>query len=364
MDINRKCIDSLKGIGILGIILVHCNNVIYNSAMDNVVMHGARGVQLLFIINAFLIFNSLSKIEFTRHNIIEWWKRKFLRILPLYYLFTIIWLIVFGTGHNYWLGPLEKISWLNILCNFLLIHGFFPYYVNSINANWFMGVLAVFYLLAPFMYKLINSFEKSVAALMIVTPLGFLLRHLLLDKPVLQDVTIWNDYVNLASFISELPIILMGIVAYYLVRHIKDKSEKIKYPREMSYVCLLFAAFALYALLTGRDYFLICNKIYTFAAIFTIIFVSQMVYPVKIMCNRVFEVIGKHSYGIYLSHLIILKYVDIAMKNCTNSIVIVLIRCILVLTVSLLVAILAEKLIENPIRKRLSQNKEKLNYGK
>lgn len=69
------------------------------------------------------------------------------------------------TQGTYYLGTLPDVSWLNVLCNLFFIHGFYPYYTNSINANWFMGVLAVFYLLAPFMYRIINSLERAIIAI-------------------------------------------------------------------------------------------------------------------------------------------------------------------------------------------------------
>lgn len=97
-ELDRECIDALKGIGILGIILVHYDLHSSNDLIAGIVFNGARGVQLMFVINAFLIFNSLSKIDLNRKNIIMWWKHKFLRLIPLYYFFTIFYLLLFGTG--------------------------------------------------------------------------------------------------------------------------------------------------------------------------------------------------------------------------------------------------------------------------
>lgn len=58
----RKTIDSLKGIGILGVVLVHYSIKASNDLISGIVFNGARGVQLLFIINAYLIFTSLSSV--------------------------------------------------------------------------------------------------------------------------------------------------------------------------------------------------------------------------------------------------------------------------------------------------------------
>ena len=58
MDNRKQCIDSLKGIGILGVVLVHYGIKSSNDFVNCIVGNGARGVQLLFIINEILIFPS------------------------------------------------------------------------------------------------------------------------------------------------------------------------------------------------------------------------------------------------------------------------------------------------------------------
>ena len=87
IDKQRKCIDSLKGIGILGIVLVHYGFTASNELISGIVFNGARGVQLMYVINGFLIFHSLSKIDGDRKSIREWYIGKFLRLIPLYYFF-------------------------------------------------------------------------------------------------------------------------------------------------------------------------------------------------------------------------------------------------------------------------------------
>lgn len=85
MDNRKQCIDSLKGIGILGVVLVHYGIKSSNDFVNCIVGNGARGVQLLFIINAFLIFNSLNNVKWNKESILAWYKRKFLRLIPLYW---------------------------------------------------------------------------------------------------------------------------------------------------------------------------------------------------------------------------------------------------------------------------------------
>ncbi len=353
---DSKCIHSLKGIGILGVVLVHCGLGMQEGVLGSISACGARGVQLLFIINGFLIFHSLDKIEWNKQQIIAWYKRKFIRLIPLYWFFTILHLLVFGVGERYYLGTLSKVSPLNILCNMLFLHGFHPYYIGCINANWFMADLAMFYLLAPLLYKIIDSLEKSVLALLIITPLGYVLYHVALGWNVLAVKEIWIDYVTIVSFPSELPIMLLGIFSYFMVK----ESFKWKNKEMISVVTLLFALFCMISLVMGKRYFMIFNYIFSFGVLFAVLFIGQVQYPLKVINNSFFATFGKHSYGIYLSHTFLLPIIP---KN--NSVLQSFIRYCVIVMMALFIAIVSEKIIEKPVirffNKKLFDTKLKCN---
>ncbi|MBD5470166.1 MAG: acyltransferase [Lachnospiraceae bacterium] len=339
---DSKCINSLKGIGILGVVLVHCGLGVQDGILGSIAASGARGVQLLFIINAFLIFNSLEKIEFNRKQIIAWYKRKFIRLIPLYWFFTILHLLVFGLGERYYLGTLPSVSPLNILCNMLFLHGFHPYYIGSINANWFMADLAIFYVLAPLLYKLIDSLEKSVISLLIITPLGYILYHFALGWNVLEVKAIWTDYVTILSFLAEFPIILLGIFAYFMIK----ESHKWKNKGVISVVTLMFSLFCMVSLIMGKQYFIIFNYIFSFGVLFTVLFIGQAQSSLKCINNSLFALFGKHSYGIYLSHTFLLS--TILNENYGGGVIGAFIRYCIVVAGALLIAVIAEKMIEQP----------------
>lgn len=354
LKINRQSIDSLKGLGILGIVLVHYG-LEGIDILGGVVFNGARGVQLLLVINAFLIFNSLNNITWNKESIIAWYKRKFMRLIPLYCFFTIVYVVVIDTRGGYWLGTLHKVSWINVMCNLFFVHGFYPYYTNSINANWFMGVLAVFYLLAPFMYKVINSLERAVIAICIISPIGYALRHILLSVKVLAVDGIWQDYVNIISFPSELPVILLGVFVYYLFMCI-EKNDLVKSKRMFSITIAFFVLFLMASLIFQKHYFMIFNNIFSFGVLFAIFLLSQLIYPIRVFNNRILAVIGKHSYGIYLSHLIIMKYMNLYLgKYKQISLWRDLVGYFILVLTAMIVSCIAEKLIEQKLVQGIKQ---------
>lgn len=350
-ELDKKTINSLKGIGILGVMLVHYGLRASDELISGIVFQGARGVQLMFIINGFLIFHSLSKIEWNRKSILEWWKGKFTRLIPLYWFFTVLYLAVFGTGSSYYLGTLPRVSGLNILCNLFLLHGFFPYYTNCINANWFMGVLAIFYILAPFIYRIINSLEKSIVALFIIAPITYIMNNLLSAFNVLEVEGIWLDYVNIISFPAEFPIILLGIFSFFFYRLVCEKELKHKKLIGMS--MLFFTIVCLLSLFLRKDYFVIFNDIFSFGILLTIIFLSQLIYPIFLIKNRILEFIGRHSYGIYLSHLIVLRYINLFLGEHRNEKIVDIIGYFLLVMISCVFSVVSENLIEKKAIKYL-----------
>lgn len=336
-------INSLKGIAILGVVMVHYGSDSAFSLLNAIVANGARGVQLLFVINGYLIFRSLDKIELTSRNIINWWKNKFLRIIPLYWFFTGLHLLIFGTGSRYYLGPLDHVSVINIICNLLFLHNFFPYY-NCINANWFMGVIGIFYVVAPFLKRIVSSLEKAICLLCFVLPVGYLLMHISLTNYHGNYPEIWADYVKILSFPSEFPCLCIGIIIFYL-----EKNKLLFYikNRKIVSICLLFLSlWGCICLINDKHIFVIGNNISTFGILFGGVFISQMIFPIKIVCNEFFAYVGKHSYGIYLSHLFLLKLVTDIFYFNRNNFMQWVVGYICVLIGALTISLVTEKLFE------------------
>ena len=53
---NIKCLDGLKGLSILGVLIVHWGNYFYtdNKIFQILISNGAKGVEMFFIIATFL----------------------------------------------------------------------------------------------------------------------------------------------------------------------------------------------------------------------------------------------------------------------------------------------------------------------
>ena len=108
-----------------------------------------------------LAFFSLNK---EGSSVKKFYIRRILSIVPAYYFFILIyWLLSFlGCG---WSQTDSKVS---ILINFLMIHGIFVQGSNDVvPGGWYIGVLAVFYALAPFLCRIVTSIYKRLYKILI-----------------------------------------------------------------------------------------------------------------------------------------------------------------------------------------------------
>ncbi|MDE6845899.1 MAG: acyltransferase [Lachnospiraceae bacterium] len=309
---ERQAIDSLKGIAILGIMLVH-SGCAFSGIMGNIANSGARGVQLMFMINGYLIFKSLDNAQDKGITLKQWYKGKIIRIIPLYWFFTILHLLIFGTGERFYLGPLKSVSWLNVVCNMLCVHGFFPYYINSINLNWFIADLAIWYLIAPLCYKLIPSLEKAIGCLLIIIPIDYAVLALAERYPLISNEAIWRDYVSILAFPAELPVILLGCTVYYMVK----EGRCINVHKLTSYAGCFFALMSLLFLCTGSSRFSVYSNVFSFGICFAIVMTAQLANPMTLLDNPLFAIFGRHSYGIYLCHIFLISFINTAMGKMT-----------------------------------------------
>ena len=93
-----KYIDVLRGIAILGVLIVH--NLLYGnngyilSKILNFILFGQRGVQLFYFASAFTLFFSMNRIyENETYPKTNFFIRRFFRIAPMYYIGICYYLI-------------------------------------------------------------------------------------------------------------------------------------------------------------------------------------------------------------------------------------------------------------------------------
>ena len=351
-NITTKWINYFKGIAMLGVIMVHFGvRGIDNKNFSMLIYHTAKGVYIFILISAYLAYYSLSKRNVNHwKDYIQWMGRKISKIIPLYYLALLIHLFTEGLGSRWWLGSVPQVSIGNILAHVFFVHGFNPYYCNSIiGVEWYIGVLFMLYLIAPILYKFVNNFSRALVLYLISSVVcSYYLK--IANMHIIKDDYIWAYFIENFTIISLFPLISLGIVFYYGIQ--SKLWEKWIGNKSVSYFLIFFSGFILYRLMRGSNFYGFAST-GIWALVIVMLAMSQMCVANKLICNPFFEILGKYSYGIYLFHFIILNYMpQIPIQNIYISWIV---NYIWIVGISLAAAVLLNKFVEQPVLKRLDK---------
>lgn len=355
---NKKTwIDGMKGIAICGVVMIHSGGAFLPSLLGKIGLIGQNGVQIFFLLSAYLTFESMERSfadGMERKRIIIWMIKKFIRLIPLYYIALFVCYFTTG-GNSYWLGSEGHITLGNLLAHMAFLHGLFPHYTDSIiGVEWYLGVLAIFYLIAPFLFKMINSLKKSVVFWVFGTFLGMIVtRECYRFIPQVSDSYIYTDFLGTFSFLTQISVILLGIVLYYILKE-KRESKNDWETKLASYSLLLFAIVMIGGMVLDKNRLLGLNNYALFGIWFFIIACSQAMYSTPIIDNIVFRYLGRYSYSIFLFHyLLILIYQKYIHIELGGDVLEWLVKYIVVLGTSAVIAYFATRFVDVPIRNYL-----------
>lgn len=342
--------DSLKGLAICGVVLVHSGGSHLPSMLGQIGSAGARGVQLFFIVSAFFTFlsldryfNNVNNSELTKHTTMGWLLKKVNRIAPLYYIALIICLISGSYESNYWHSATSQVSsTIDILTHFLFINGLSPYYVNSIlSTEWFIADLFLFYVISLWIYKKITSVERAFALMTISVVASTIISY---GASLLTNDGILTAYIWSFCFITEFPLWAMGIFIYNLKK--QKVLEKFKGNKLVSYSLLLFSICLICSVIFREN----AMGIYSFGIGFAGLILSQDMVQCPLICNKFWATLGKYSFGIYLAHTFVIPLLSkITVFGTGMSASTRIVFYIIVMAASLLIAALTQKFIETPI---------------
>ena len=293
---------------------------------------GQYGVELFFVISGYLACFSLNNGK----SVIEFYKKRIVRILPLYY-FCIIYYFITETFifKDVPADPLH-LGWLRyIFC----LNGIVPsegYFWSNIGITWTIPVFMMFYLLAPVIIKL----AKSTFVSSVMTLFSFIVAYVV------------NNYLNgWMSSLIYLPCFMLGVLIY------NAKKENLRF-----YTAIGLQLFVL--ILKYCDWSHYASKIientwlWGISAIFaSIILISDELIFKKQKAIKTIEVLDEHSYTLYLIHGItfcgIVDKVDINVFS--NRIIGIVFRLIITIIGTGVLTVIIHKYIEKPIQHALSK---------
>jgi peptidoglycan/LPS O-acetylase OafA/YrhL len=303
-----RYVDALKGIAITGVLLVHCGQ--YGSGerllpllFRTIVNSGQLGVQLFFVVSAFTLFLSLRRrLGVEKAPVRNFFISRFFRVAPMYYLGICFYLWLDGRGPRYWLGDAPGISTGNIVSNFLFLHGFNPYWINSlVPGGWMIAVEMLFYCLVPLLVLRITNKRQAFNFLLATLAARLALEVLLSKIPFISDVQLWGKYLRL-YLPNQMPVFAMGILMFFLVGKEHGEGDRAAIrplPLVISAV-LLIAQFALG--IQALPPHVVCGMA------FVVLGIALGRHEFAVLVNPVFVYLGRVSYSMYLVHFAVLHW--------------------------------------------------------
>lgn len=299
--INKR-IPSLDGLRALSIIMVIGSHILYTNGLDpglrhslllKIILNGDLGVKIFFVISGFIITLLLLKEEaiFQHISLKNFYFRRFLRIIPTYYIFLLF--ILF----------LSMISEINIksssfLAAFTFTTGLLGDPTWILGHTWSLSVEEQFYLLWPVILVFIRKTNYRIIA-------NFILIVLF---PIIRVLFYVYGYKNSIPFlfITQGDTILFGTLSALLFFNYFDQVKSLicKYYKALRIISIL-----LILIIYLMGYYLILGwALVPFSNTFIGISVALIILSFILVKDVIFEVlnnkisiyIGSISYGLYI----------------------------------------------------------------
>lgn len=289
-----KSLTGLRGIAAVWVMLFHFLGYYFiNFYQVPIIIYGYMGVDLFFILSAFVLALSYSD-KFKSISISSWisfMKKRFIRIYPLYFFCIVTYLL--------WKNDLSLLTPIKLIPNLFLLQNLFsPNHIYS-DVTWSLSVEWMAYLIFPFLI-FINNKLKSHFFNIILVLMSVVLRFysdnqesLFIGSFLKVDTVIDLPYNNIYGSNSILRMIsayLLGLVVYNY-RDIKINSFPV--------ILLIFIL-------------LLANKLLILIPILFSLIILSFLHSnrvTKIINWKPFHFFGLISYSIYLVHYFLLQFI-------------------------------------------------------
>lgn len=347
-----KYIDALRGWAILGVLMVHCGQYGMNdhlpSVIQTLILNGAHGVQLFYVVSAFTLFLTLEKRDpDDKSTWVDFYMRRFFRIAPMYYLGICYFLWQDGLGPRYFLGDAPGITPSNIFANILFIHGSNPYWITSVvPGGWSIAVEMMFYGLIPLLFLNIRNIRQAFMFFIAALALRAILQFVFNRISIIESDRLWQEYLNF-YLPSQLPVFALGIIFYFVVKG--------NYKISLSPIMILLLSLILITHLAGIP--LLPDHV-LFSIGFVCLAVALSKFEFKAFVNPGLVYMGKISYSMYLVHFAVLsglskfKAVDyISVSNPFDAILNYGIRLVILIILAVAISSFFYYLVELPFQR-------------
>ena len=324
-EINKHFygLDLLRGISGYGVAICHFYAFVYQNVFLEYLSF--IFVEFFFVLSGFVLFPQLLKILDNKKNLVIFYKRRWLRTLPLYFICLVIISIMFN-----------KIFTQDFFKYFFFVQDFFPNFldVSYYPVVWSLSIEEFFYLLFPIflLFSNKNNFLKNCTYLFLV---------LIFIK--LFFVSYFDSYFLRTGTLLRFDAILLGFLMRYVYLKFDFKQSAI-----ISLFLMLLYIFLKDTILLNKDLFFVKLSfiflLQLFSAIILIFFCKLEYLSNFWIFKKLSGIVSRQTYSVYLTHMIFIYFLKDQNINSFTKFMIYL---------SLLIAIstLSYYFIEKPILK-------------
>ncbi len=211
-------LDVYRAIAIILVVHTHGRYLLQGSILENMPwIKLIDGVELFFVLSGFLIGGILirsitsSSYRFSLQQLIHFWKRRWFRTLPLYYVILLANVAFAYYGLN--ADKIDEFSWKFIF----FIHNFNSSFHSFFWESWSLSIEEWFYIIFPSILLCLLRFRASkssiLAAILLLIILPLIYRVYLFDPNLTGSV--WDVSVR-KVVIVRLDSIIYGVLAAYI----------------------------------------------------------------------------------------------------------------------------------------------------
>ena len=346
---NLQLIQMLRGIASMLVVLYHItgnySENLNQTFLFNIFNFGGSGVDIFFVLSGFIIAYANKNYVANPQKVITFLKRRFIRIFPIYWIIITFFLALQLFFPLYYRSHFE-LNTANLLATYLLL----PNHVMINGVSWSLTNELFFYLL--FTLAILIPVKKYSLYLLLVY-------FVLLLLFALTDVD-WvggNNYSGLLLF----PMNIEFLLGVFIVLIIDKISKSWIWPLLLAGILLfLTGAYLSNHGITGissnANYVLNRVVLFGFPSFLIILSLVKMELNKSITVKKIFLHLGDASYSIYLIHLPLVAafYKILAKLHINNTLLLILLSCILFASVCFTGIIIYNK-IENPLIKKLNK---------
>ncbi len=351
-------IDGLRAIAIMLVVSFHyINNQLINSRLylgklsAKLFSFGWAGVDLFFVLSGFLIGGILISNKNKQNYFSTFYIRRFLRIIPNYYLLVIIFVLICSAPLFWGKSYLASNTVLPLWSYFTMLQNLFMAKLNNMgnaamSVTWSIAIEEQFYLIMPLIIYFTNT--KILPYLLII----FIVAAIFFRSIYSVAGVSFNipAYVLLPCRMDAISfgVLLAWINVEYGIENFVSKHYKTLLG------LLLFSAITCITLFTiYQDIGIIRNTL--FALFFTCCIAialgkSNSIYS-QLLTNKTLNWIGKISYSLYLFHYLILRSTKVVFAKSHNlqNPLWLFTASVTALIVSIFFSWLVYKFLESPI---------------